>query len=180
MNASIRSSVGDAQKSAKNTAQTRSVKLRQMLHSAELEFLMEAHNGLSARIVREAGFKGIWASGLMISAQFGVRDFAYCSRGDGRGLFGTPVRPQNSAFTHVALGVSPAIPAAESSVVLRAYKLSAEWSYGQLHDALKADGFVIYAGQGNLSKSLFRISTMGHVTSADIERLLQCFARLLK
>ncbi len=45
-----------------------------MLHSAELEFLMEAHNGLSARIVREAGFKGIWASGLSISAQFGVRD----------------------------------------------------------------------------------------------------------
>ena len=35
---------------------------------------MEAHNGLSARIVREAGFEGIWASGLSISAQFGVRD----------------------------------------------------------------------------------------------------------
>ena len=45
-----------------------------MLHSAELEFLMESHNGLSARIVREAGFKGIWGSGLSISAQFGVRD----------------------------------------------------------------------------------------------------------
>jgi phosphoenolpyruvate phosphomutase len=72
MNASVR--LGHAQKSAKNTAQTRSAKLRQMLHSAELEFLMEAHNGLSARIVREAGFKGIWASGLTISAQFGVRD----------------------------------------------------------------------------------------------------------
>ncbi len=53
---------------------TRSAKLRQMLQSAELEFLMEAHNGLSARIVREAGFKGIWASGLSISAQLGVRD----------------------------------------------------------------------------------------------------------
>jgi len=53
---------------------SRTAKLRQMLHSAELEFLMEAHNGLSARIVREAGFKGIWASGLSISAQFGVRD----------------------------------------------------------------------------------------------------------
>jgi phosphoenolpyruvate phosphomutase len=48
--------------------------LRQMLESPALEFLMEAHNGLSARIVREAGFKGIWASGLSISAQFGVRD----------------------------------------------------------------------------------------------------------
>jgi len=52
----------------------RSAKLRQILKSAELEFLMEAHNGLSARIVKEAGFKGIWASGLSISAQFGVRD----------------------------------------------------------------------------------------------------------
>src|SRR5271156_3001754 len=53
---------------------SRSAKLRQMLQSDELEFLMEAHNGLSARIVREAGFRGIWASGLSISAQFGVRD----------------------------------------------------------------------------------------------------------
>src|SRR5580692_4183430 len=53
---------------------SRSEKLRAMLQSPELEFLMEAHNGLSARIVREAGFKGIWASGLSISAQFGVRD----------------------------------------------------------------------------------------------------------
>src|ERR1700733_14849601 len=55
-------------------AATRSAKLRTMLQSPELEFLMEAHNGLSARIVREAGFRGIWASGLSISAKFGVRD----------------------------------------------------------------------------------------------------------
>lgn len=53
---------------------TRASQLRAMLCSNQLEFLMEAHNGLSARIVREAGFKGIWASGLAISAQFGVRD----------------------------------------------------------------------------------------------------------
>jgi 2-aminoethylphosphonate-pyruvate transaminase len=79
-----------------------------------------------------------------------------------------------------ALGIAAAVPAAESSVVLRAYKLPAGLSYTHLHDALKADGFVIYAGQGNLSKSLFRISTMGAVTSSDIERLLRCFARLLK
>ncbi len=55
-------------------AGTRSAKLRRMLESDRLEFLMEAHNGLSARIVREAGFDGIWASGLSIAAQFGVRD----------------------------------------------------------------------------------------------------------
>ncbi|CAM2150245.1 MULTISPECIES: phosphoenolpyruvate mutase [Paraburkholderia] len=53
---------------------SRSARLRQMLVSNELEFLMEAHNGLSARIAREAGFKAIWGSGLSISAQFGVRD----------------------------------------------------------------------------------------------------------
>ena len=35
---------------------------------------MEAHNGLSAKIVEEAGFAGIWASGLSISASLGVRD----------------------------------------------------------------------------------------------------------
>ncbi|HEV2270723.1 MAG TPA: phosphoenolpyruvate mutase [Steroidobacteraceae bacterium] len=51
-----------------------SAALRRMLLSDRLEFLMEAHNGLSARIVREAGFHGIWASGLSIAAQFGVRD----------------------------------------------------------------------------------------------------------
>jgi phosphoenolpyruvate phosphomutase len=47
---------------------------RALLESTQTEFLMEAHNGLSARIVEEAGFKGIWASGLSISAAMGVRD----------------------------------------------------------------------------------------------------------
>eukprot|EP00826_Nyctotherus_ovalis_P044846 TRINITY_DN4885_c0_g1_i1.p1 TRINITY_DN4885_c0_g1~~TRINITY_DN4885_c0_g1_i1.p1 ORF type:complete len:316 (+),score=107.67 TRINITY_DN4885_c0_g1_i1:175-1122(+) len=49
-------------------------KLREMIRSPQLEFLMEAHNGLSARVVAETGFKGIWGSGLSISAAMGVRD----------------------------------------------------------------------------------------------------------
>ena len=49
-------------------------RLRELLRSPGLEFLMEAHNGLSARIVEEAGFAGIWGSGLAISATYGVRD----------------------------------------------------------------------------------------------------------
>ncbi len=52
----------------------KTTRLKQMLHSEEVEFLMEAHNGLSAKIVEEAGFKGIWGSGLSISAALGVRD----------------------------------------------------------------------------------------------------------
>ncbi|MDI7174959.1 phosphoenolpyruvate mutase [Leptospira santarosai] len=49
-------------------------KLKKLIASNKLEFIMEAHNGLSARIVEEAGFQGIWGSGLSISASLGVRD----------------------------------------------------------------------------------------------------------
>jgi len=45
-----------------------------VLFSPDLSFLMEAHSGLSAKIVEEAGFAGIWASGLSISASLGLRD----------------------------------------------------------------------------------------------------------
>ena len=48
--------------------------LKSLLESPQLEFLMEAHNGLSAKIAAEAGFQGIWASGLAMSASLGVRD----------------------------------------------------------------------------------------------------------
>ncbi|MBF8269221.1 MAG: phosphoenolpyruvate mutase, partial [Gammaproteobacteria bacterium] len=53
---------------------SKSRQLRQLLESPTLEFILEAHNGISAKIVEQAGFKGIWASGLAMSAQFGVRD----------------------------------------------------------------------------------------------------------
>lgn len=48
--------------------------LRELIESKQLEFIMEAHSALSAKIVEEAGFKGIWASGLSLSAALGVRD----------------------------------------------------------------------------------------------------------
>ena len=53
---------------------SRPAKLRQCLASPDLAFLMEAHSGLSAKIVEEAGFQGVWASGLSISAMLGLRD----------------------------------------------------------------------------------------------------------
>jgi len=52
----------------------KTTQLRSMLRSPQVEFLMEAHSGLSAKIVEEAGFSGIWASGLSISASLGLRD----------------------------------------------------------------------------------------------------------
>jgi phosphoenolpyruvate phosphomutase len=53
---------------------TRFAALRQEIASPTLSFLMEAHNGLSAKIAEEAGFRGIWASGLTMSAALGLRD----------------------------------------------------------------------------------------------------------
>ena len=53
---------------------SKAARLRGLLRSPALSFIMEAHNGLSAKIVEEAGFEGIWASGLSMSAALGVRD----------------------------------------------------------------------------------------------------------
>jgi phosphoenolpyruvate phosphomutase len=52
----------------------KTTELKRILHSKALDFFLEAHNGLSAKIVEEAGFPGVWASGLSISASLGVRD----------------------------------------------------------------------------------------------------------
>jgi 2-aminoethylphosphonate-pyruvate transaminase len=79
-----------------------------------------------------------------------------------------------------ACGIRSVLPVDQSSVVLRSYRFPAGWSYTPLHDALKARGFVIYGGQGPLSVELFRISTMGNIQAADVDRLLQAFADLLR
>jgi len=64
----------DVVKAGNAGAATRAAKFRALLTSPELSFIMEAHSGLSAKIVEEAGFKGVWASGLSISAMLGLRD----------------------------------------------------------------------------------------------------------
>lgn len=71
------------------------------------------------------------------------------------------------------LGIAEWIPAGESSCVLRSYQLPADLGYDELHDGLKQQGFVIYAGQGDLASKLFRISTMGEISDNDMARLVQ-------
>jgi len=56
------------------TAPSRSKQLRDLLQSTNVAVLMEAHNGLSAKLAQEAGFEALWGSGLSISAALGVRD----------------------------------------------------------------------------------------------------------
>lgn len=53
---------------------TKAKQLRELMFSMDCTVLMEAHNGLTAKLVEEAGFEAIWGSGLSISAGLGVRD----------------------------------------------------------------------------------------------------------
>ncbi|MGE0386714.1 MAG: 2-aminoethylphosphonate aminotransferase [Gammaproteobacteria bacterium] len=78
-----------------------------------------------------------------------------------------------------ALGIAALIPAAESSVVLSAYRLPAGLPYRALHDRLKARGFVIYAGQGSFAESIFRVSTMGAIVEADMHRFVDAMSAIV-
>ena len=70
------------------------------------------------------------------------------------------------------LGIRPLLSREDGSCVLSAFHLPPGLGYAELHDRLKAAGFIIYAGQGGFAKSLFRIACMGEIKSADITRLI--------
>jgi 2-aminoethylphosphonate-pyruvate transaminase len=76
-----------------------------------------------------------------------------------------------------ALGFELLLPAPLRSTTMTAVRLPKDLTYADLHDALKRDGFVIYAGQGPLAATLFRVSTMGDVTEADYRRFLAALER---
>jgi 2-aminoethylphosphonate-pyruvate transaminase len=52
-------------------------------------------------------------------------------------------------------------------------------SYTELHDKFKKRGFVIYASQGALSYTTFRLGTVGIISKEDIEQFLKIFKSLL-
>ena len=49
-------------------------KLRNLFRDKELVRIMGAHSGLSAKLVEDAGFDGVWASGLEVSTSAAVPD----------------------------------------------------------------------------------------------------------
>ena len=69
------------------------------------------------------------------------------------------------------LGVKTLLPIQDYSSVMWSYFLPDGITYKTLHDSLKQQGFVIYAGQGELSSSIFRLANMGDIRSSDLDRL---------
>lgn len=77
------------------------------------------------------------------------------------------------------LGIEPLLDSQETSSVLRSYHLPAGVDYVQLAAALKAHGFIIYAGQGSLAGTVFRIANMGALEDSDMKKLVKVFGGLL-
>ncbi|MER7751432.1 2-aminoethylphosphonate aminotransferase [Kitasatospora sp. NPDC097643] len=77
------------------------------------------------------------------------------------------------------LGLELLLPADQRAAGLTAIRIPAGSSYQELHRGLRAEGFVIYSAQEKLAKDFFRLSTMGRMTTEDIERFLAVLARLL-
>jgi 2-aminoethylphosphonate-pyruvate transaminase len=72
-----------------------------------------------------------------------------------------------------AQGFELLLPPHLRSTTMTAVKLPRGVGYMPLHDALKREGFVIYAGQGPLSATLFRVATMGDVLEDDYRRFVR-------
>lgn len=77
------------------------------------------------------------------------------------------------------MGIEPLLPRGSSSCVLRSYHLPSDIDYETLHDELKQQGFIIYAGQGGLVVKIFRISTMGAISVQDMQRFLAAVKNIL-
>ena len=79
-----------------------------------------------------------------------------------------------SALKHV--GVEPLLPDGETSAVLSAFRLPPDDTYERIHDRLKSEGFVVYAGQARLRDTIFRIANMGAIRDEDLDRLTEVFS----
>jgi 2-aminoethylphosphonate-pyruvate transaminase len=77
------------------------------------------------------------------------------------------------------LGAPLLLAEGDCASMLSAFRLPLGVGYAALHDGLKQRGFTIYAGQGRLAPEIFRIATMGAITDADVDRLLDACRMLL-
>ena len=79
------------------------------------------------------------------------------------------------------MGLEFLIPEGQQSNCLTALKIPNGISYDWLHDKLKENGFIIYAGQGLFNRKIFRIANMGNIQDEEfalcLKILKECFAK---
>lgn len=78
------------------------------------------------------------------------------------------------------MGIKPVLTPERQSNSITAYYLPEGLTYQLLHDRLKTQGYVIYAGQGNLENKIFRVANMGALTEAQFNSFLDAFEQSCK
>jgi 2-aminoethylphosphonate-pyruvate transaminase len=78
-----------------------------------------------------------------------------------------------------SLGIKALMSKEDCSCVLNSFYLPEGINYETLHHKLKENGFVIYAGQGGLAKSVFRISCMGEIHEDDMQRFISVMEEIV-
>lgn len=77
------------------------------------------------------------------------------------------------------LGLKLMLPPELRSNSITTLSLPPGRTYPELHDRLRADGFVIYEGQGQLSREAFRVANMGALSGDDFARFLASLERVI-
>jgi 2-aminoethylphosphonate-pyruvate transaminase len=75
------------------------------------------------------------------------------------------------------LGFEPRVAAPHRSRSVRSLPLPPGIDYDSLHDRLKDEGYIIYAGLGDAAKTTFRVCALGALTVAALEGFVAAFAR---
>ena len=79
-----------------------------------------------------------------------------------------------------ALGIKSVLSPEYQSNTLTAFYLPDGVSYSTLHDQLKQEGYVIYAGQGQMESKIFRVANIGALTDENIAGFLEAFEMVLQ
>lgn len=91
--------------------------------------------------------------------------------------YGAAARQLREGFAD--LGLEVLLPEPWRSNSITTLRLPDGVAYEELHDRLKADGFVIYEGQGRLGATAFRVANMGALGREDFARFLEALGRTL-
>ena len=78
------------------------------------------------------------------------------------------------------LGFEPLLDASVQSPIITSflYPKECDFTFGELYEAIKADGYVLYPGK--ISKAdTFRVGNIGDVYRKDIEGLLQAVKKFI-
>ena len=90
-------------------------------------------------------------------------------------LYGARMAYLDAAFAE--MGLTARVAAGSRSRSVRSFALPPGLAYDTLHDHLKADGYIIYAGLGDAAQTTFRVCALGALSVEALEGFIDAFER---